>query len=280
MTLDIPQIALNDGRTIPQLGLGVWKASPQDTAGAVREALDAGYRHVDTAALYKNEEAVGEGLRTSPVAREDVFVTTKIWNDFHAHDKAIAAAETSLRKLGLDYVDLLLIHWPAPAQGLFVEAWRALIELRGRGLARSIGVSNFAADHLERIVGETGVAPVLNQIELHPYLQQPAMRGVNERFGVRTEAWSPLGQAWRSQQKALQDPEIGRMAAKYGKTPAQVIIRWHLDIGNIVIPKSVTPSRIRENVDVFDFALDADDLAVFASLNRDERLGPDPAAFG
>ncbi|MFC0402154.1 aldo/keto reductase [Paraburkholderia rhizosphaerae] len=269
------KLILNDGHTIPQLGLGVWRASPQDTVVAVREALLAGYRHVDTASIYGNEEGVGAGLRESGVPRDLVFVTTKIWSDAHGKDNVRPALQKSLQRLKLDNVDLLLIHWPIPQKNQFVETWQAMIELRREGLARSIGVSNFATAHLQRMVDETGVPPVINQIELHPYMQQREMRETHNRLGILTEAWSPL-----AQNLALADAEIKRIAEKHDKTTAQVIIRWHLDNQFVVIPKSVTPSRIRSNLDVFDFTLDADDMASIATLNRDQRLGPNPETFG
>lgn len=267
-----PLIELNDGNAIPQVGLGVWQ-TPNDVAvEAVRTALEAGYRHVDTAAIYGNEDGVGQGLRASGAPRAEVFVTTKVWNENQGYDAALKATKDSLRRLGLEQVDLLLIHWPSPSRGLYVDTWKALIQARKDGLARSIGVSNFEPEHLERIIGETGVAPALNQIELHPRFQQKAARAANEAHGVRTESWSPLGRGLQ-----LADPVVANIARKHGRTPAQVIIRWHIENGLIVIPKSVTPSRIRENFDVFNFALDADDLAAFAGLDDpDGRIGPHP----
>lgn len=265
------RIGFNDGHSIPQLGLGVWQASDDQARAAVVEAIQAGYRHVDTAAIYKNETGVGAGLREAGLPRDEVFVTTKIWNDDQGARPARAALHKSLERLGLESVDLLLIHWPMPKNDRFVDTWQAMIDFRNEGLARSIGVSNFQASHLQRLVDETGVAPVLNQIELHPYLQQTAMRAANTALNVRTESWSPLAQA-----KALDDAVIAGIAKNHGKTPAQVVIRWHLDSGLIVIPKSVTPGRIRDNADVFDFSLDADDMAAIARLDRGERLGPDP----
>ncbi|CAH2785962.1 MAG: Methylglyoxal reductase, dihydroxyacetone producing @ 2,5-didehydrogluconate reductase (2-dehydro-D-gluconate-forming) (EC [uncultured Paraburkholderia sp.] len=269
-----PQLKLNDGNSIPQVGLGVWQAKPDETVIAVREALQAGYRHVDTAAIYGNEEGVGQGLRESGVPREEVFVTTKIWNDAQGKDSTRKALHESLQRLKLSSVDLLLIHWPTPQRDRFVDTWKTMIALRDKGLVRSIGVSNFTAAHLQRLVNETGVTPVINQIETHPYMQQLEMRKVHERLGILTEAWSPL-----AQNRALDDATIERIAKKHGKTPAQVIIRWHLDSNHVVIPKSVTPARIRSNFDVFDFRLDADDMKAIAALNRDERLGPDPETF-
>ena len=269
--MDQPKIEFNDGKTIPQIGLGVWQTPNEEAAPAVRKALEVGYRHIDTAALYENEEGVGEGIRQSGVARGDIFLTTKLWNDRQSHDDALKAFDESLKRLGTDYVDLFLIHWPSPHRGTYVEAWKALIELKKQGRARSIGVSNFAEEHLERIIGETGETPVLNQIELHPDFQQKALRAVHARLGMKTQSWSPLGQG-----KLLSNPEITKVAQRLGKSPAQVIIRWHLDNGLIVIPKSVTPSRIEENFKVFDFTLDADAKAVLDALDGDNRVGPDP----
>lgn len=269
--MDQPKIEFNDGKTIPQIGLGVWQTPNEEAVPAVRKALEVGYRHVDTAAIYENEEGVGEGIRQSGVARGDIFLTTKLWNDRQSHDAALKAFDESLKRLGTDYVDLFLIHWPSPHRGTYVEAWKALVELKKQGRARSIGVSNFAEEHLERIIGETGETPVLNQIELHPDFQQKTLRAVHERLGMKTQSWSPLGQG-----KLLSNPDIARVAQRLGKSPAQVIIRWHLDNGLIVIPKSVTPSRIEENFKVFDFTLDADAKAVLDALDGNNRVGPDP----
>lgn len=267
-----PDIAFSDGNSIPQIGLGVWQ-TPNDVAvTAVKAALDAGYRHVDTAAIYGNEQGVGEGMRASGVARKDIFLTTKLWNDAQGYDSALKAFDRSLELLGTDYVDLYLIHWPSAQRNLYVESWKALVRLKEEGRARSIGVSNFHAPHLERIIGETGVTPVLNQIELHPDFQQKALRDVHEKLGIRTQSWSPLGQG-----QLLDNPVIGEIARKLGRTPAQVIIRWHLQKGLIVIPKSVTPSRIVENFKVFDFTLSAEDLAALDGLDAaGTRIGPDP----
>jgi 2,5-diketo-D-gluconate reductase A len=271
-----PTIKLNDGRAMPQLGLGVWQSPREVTAQAVRAALEAGYRSVDTAAVYRNEAEVGEGVRASGLDRAEVFVTTKLWNDDQGYDSALRALEASLKRLGTDYVDLYLIHWPAPGQDRYLETWKALARLRDEGRARSIGVSNFAVPHLERIIGETGRTPVVNQIELHPRFQQSELRAAHQRLGVATESWSPLGQG-----ALLADPVVARIAAKHGKTPAQTVIRWHLDLGLIVIPKSVTPARIAQNFDVFDFRLDAQDLADIAGLDdADGRIGPNPLLFG
>ena len=267
-----PTITFHDGKSIPQLGLGVWQ-TPNDTAvAAVQTAIDTGYRHVDTAMIYDNEAGVGEGIRRAGIDRKEIFVTTKLWNSDQGFDSALKAGEQSLKRLGLDYVDLYLIHWPAPRRGLFVESWRALIRLREEGRARSIGVSNFPAELLERLIGETGVIPVLNQIELHPRFQQHALRAAHAKHGIATESWSPLGQG-----KLLADPTITAIAAKHKRTPAQAIIRWHLESGLIVIPKSVTPSRIVENFQVFDFTLDAEALAAIGKLDSARgRIGPDP----
>jgi len=264
-------VTLNDGRVMPQLGLGVWQ-TPQDiTAEVVKTALAAGYRAIDTAAAYANERGVGEALKSAP--RDDIFVTTKLWNDNQGYDSTLVAFDKSLGRLGLDALDLYLIHWPAPRKGLYLDSWKALVRLKQEGRARSIGVSNFLPEHLERIIGETGVVPAVNQIELHPSFQQHALRAVHAKHGILTQSWSPLGQG-----RQLSDPVIGEIAKKHGKTPAQTIIRWHLDSGLIVIPKSVTPSRIAENIAVFDFKLDADDMQRIAGLDRSNgRIGADPA---
>jgi 2,5-diketo-D-gluconate reductase A len=265
-------IALNDGRSIPQVGLGVWQVPDETATGAVSEALRAGYRHVDTAAIYENERGVGEGLRQGSVAREEIFLTTKLWNENQGFDSTLRAFDESLKRLGTDFVDLYLIHWPSPGRGLYVDTWKAFLRLREEGRARSIGVSNFTAEHLDRLIAETGVAPALNQIELHPRFQQRALREAHAARGIATQSWSPLGQG-----QLLSDGAIAKIAEKHGKTPAQVIIRWHVDNGLVVIPKSVTPSRIVENIDVFGFELDADDRTAIAALDTaDGRIGPDP----
>jgi 2,5-diketo-D-gluconate reductase A len=271
-----PLVTLNDGRPMPQLGLGVWQSPREVTAQAVRAALGAGYRSVDTAAIYRNEAEVGEGVRASGLDRAEIFVTTKLWNDDQGFDSALRALDASLKRLKMDYVDLYLIHWPAPGQDRYLDTWKALIRLRDEGRARSIGVSNFAVPHLERIIGETGQAPAVNQVELHPRFQQAELRAAHKRLGVATESWSPLGQGG-----LLADPVVAKVAARHGKTPAQTIIRWHLDLGLIVIPKSVTPARIAQNFDVFDFKLDAQDLADMATIDDpDGRMGPNPMLFG
>ena len=263
------KVTLNDGQAMPQFGLGVWQ-TPQDVAAeVVKTALDAGYLSVDTAAIYGNERGVGEGLK---VAKGEVFLTTKLWNDRQGFDSTLQAFDKSLGRLGVEAVDLYLIHWPAPAKDLYLDSWKAMIQLKQEGRARSIGVSNFTPEHLQRLIDETGVTPAVNQIELHPSFQQRTLRAFHEAHGIHTESWSPLGQG-----RQLEDPTVGEIARKHGKSPAQVVIRWHLDSGLIVIPKSVTPSRIRENVEVFDFQLDAEDMAAIDGLDRaDGRIGPDP----
>jgi 2,5-diketo-D-gluconate reductase A len=264
-------LLLNDGRTIPQLGLGVYKIADALAADTVKIALDAGYRHIDTAALYENEVGVGQGLARSSVPREEVFVTTKVWNDRHGYDETLRAFDESLGKLGLEYVDLYLIHWPAPTQNRYVETWRALETLQASGRARSIGVSNFHPHHLDLLLAETDVVPVLNQVELHPWLQQAGVRAYDTAHGIRTEAWSPLARG-----RAIGDATLDAIGAKHSKSAAQIVIAWHLHLGNIVIPKSVTPERIRANIDVFDISLDAGDLAAIAALDSGERTGKDP----
>ncbi|NUS43438.1 MAG: aldo/keto reductase [Mycobacteriaceae bacterium] len=268
-------ITLNNGLTMPQLGYGVWQVPDDQAYTAVAEALNVGYRSIDTARLYFNEEGVGRALRDSAVPREDIFLTTKVWNNDHGYDQALAAFEASLERLGVDYVDLYLIHWPVPAQDRFVETWRALEKIYADGRARAIGVSNFTADALGRVLTETDVVPAVNQIELSPYLVQGQMRALHAQHGIATEAWSPLG----SGKGLLDDPVLADIAARYDRTPAQVVIRWHLQLGNVVIPKSVTPARIRENFEVFDFALDDTDLHAITGLDRGQRTGPDPAEF-
>jgi len=266
-----PHVVLNDGRKMPQLGLGFWQTPKDGAAAIVKTAVEAGYRSIDTAAIYGNERGVGEGLAAVGAA-ETIFLTTKLWNDNQGFDSTLTAFDKSLGRLGLDSVDLYLIHWPAPKKDLYVETWRAFIRLREEGRARSIGVSNFTAEHLRHLVDETGVVPAVNQIELHPHFQQRDLRAFHADHGVATESWSPLGQG-----KLLDDPVIGAIAGKHGKSPAQIIIRWHLDSGLVVIPKSVTPRRIVENIDVFDFALDAADMSAIGALDTPAgRVGADP----
>jgi 2,5-diketo-D-gluconate reductase A len=265
-----PTISLNDGNAIPQLGFGVWQVPNEEAAKVVGTAISTGYRSIDTAAIYGNEIGVGKGIAASPVPRSELFITTKLWNDQHTN--ARNALNKSLSRLGLDQVDLYLIHWPKPRQKAYLEAWKALVKLKEEGRAKSIGVSNFTLSHLKRIIDATGVAPSVNQIELHPWFQQKELAAYHTEHGIITESWSPLGQG-----TLLENPTLKALAQKHGRTSAQVVIRWHLDRGYIVIPKSVTPSRIRENFDVFDFSLDADDLAKIVALDRKEgRIGPDP----
>jgi 2,5-diketo-D-gluconate reductase A len=271
---NIPNVDLRDGDHIPQLGFGVFQVPPDDTAAAVAYALQTGYRHIDTAAAYRNEAAVGQAIHASGLDRADVFITTKCFNDDHGYNEARNAFHASLARLETDYVDLYLIHWPVPAHDRYVETWRAFIELRDEGLVRSIGVSNFQPAHLERLIAETGVTPSVNQVELHPRFQQSGLRRLHGELGIVTEAWSPLAQG-----QVLDDPAITQIAERHGKTPAQAVIRWHLQIGNVVIPKSVTPARIEENIDVFNFELDDEELSVIAALDAGERIGPDPDIF-
>ncbi|MFB9349472.1 aldo/keto reductase [Streptomyces heliomycini] len=260
---------------MPQLGFGVWQVPDAEAETAVTTALEAGYRSIDTAAIYGNEEGTGRALAKSGVPREELFVTTKLWNSDQGYDSTLRAFDTSLSKLGLDYVDLYLIHWPTPARDRYVDTYKAFEKLLGDGRARAIGVSNFLPEHLDRLTAETSVVPAVNQIELHPHLQQQASREYHAERGIATEAWSPLG----SGKGILEIPAIVAIAQKHGRTPAQVVLRWHLQLGNVVIPKSVTPSRIEENIDVFGFSLDAEDLTAISALNEDRRIGSDPAEF-
>ncbi|WEH38664.1 aldo/keto reductase [Streptomyces sp. AM 2-1-1] len=269
----VPTLSLNNGVDMPQLGFGVWQVPDDEAERAVATAIEAGYRSIDTAAIYGNESGTGKAIATAGVAREELFVTTKLWNDDQGHDATLRAFDASLEKLGLDYVDLYLIHWPTPQKDRYVDTYRAFEKIYAEGRAKAIGVSNFLPEHLERLIGETSVVPVINQIELHPQLQQAESRALHAQHGIATEAWSPLG----SGRGLLEVPTVVAVAQKHGRTPAQVVLRWHLQLGNVVIPKSVTPSRIAENIDVFDFELDADDLAAFAALDEGKRLGPNPA---
>jgi 2,5-diketo-D-gluconate reductase A len=266
---------MNDGADIPQLGFGVFQVEPGQTAEAVSTALADGYRLIDTAQGYRNEEGVGTAIAASDVARDDIFVTTKLTNSEHGRDKAVAAFDKSLAALGVDVVDLFLIHWPLPAYDLYVETWRTFTELRQSGRVRSIGVSNFTVEYLERLIDETGVVPTLNQIELHPRFPQAELRDFHAQHGILTEAWAPIGQG----HGLLDEPVLAELGANHGKSPAQVVLRWHVQLGNVVIPKSVTPARIAENIEVFDFELTDDEMARIATLDTGTRIGPDPAAF-
>ncbi|MEO3762223.1 aldo/keto reductase [Streptomyces sp. B5E4] len=269
---NVPTITLNNGVAMPQLGFGVWQVPDTEAETAVRTALDAGYRSIDTAAIYGNEEGTGKALTESGVPREELFVTTKLWNSDQGYDAALRAFDDSLRRLGLDHVDLYLIHWPAPAQDKYPETWRALEKIYADGRARAIGVSNFHPSHLQRVLDEGTVAPALNQVELHPDFAQADVRAFHAAHGIATEAWSPLGQG----KGLLDDPVLRGLGEKHGRSPAQVVLRWHLQLGNVVIPKSVTPSRIRENIDVFGFELDDADMAAVAGLDAGNRIGDDP----
>jgi 2,5-diketo-D-gluconate reductase A len=270
----VPGIELNNGTVIPQFGFGVFQIPPAETADAVRTAIDAGYRHIDTAQMYGNEKEVAEGITKSGVPREDVFITTKLNNDAHGHDTALSALEGSLDRLGTSYVDLFLIHWPLPHKDLYVETWKAFEELARDGKARAIGVSNFEPAHLDALAEATSTTPAVNQIELHPALQQTELRAYHRAHGIATEAWSPLAQG-----VVLDDEVITGIAEKHGKTSAQVVLRWHIQLGNIVFPKSSTPERIKQNLDIFDFELGSEDMRAFATLDSARRTGPDPTSF-
>ncbi|AID31268.1 2,5-diketo-D-gluconate reductase A [Mesorhizobium sp. USDA 4775] len=266
-------MTLNDGTAIPQLGLGVWQVDHGITADVVGWAIKAGYRLIDTAQGYRNEEGVGEAIRAADVPRSELYITSKLRNGAHERDAALRAFDDTMEKLGIEQLDLFLIHWPVPSRDKYVEAWKTLIELKQAGRIKSIGVSNFNRDHLERIIGETGVVPVANQIELHPRFQQRALREFHAGHDIQTESWSPLGSG-----RLLGDPTIAGIAAKHGKSAAQTIIRWHLQQGLIVIPKSIRQDRIAANFDVFDFELDAQDLKTIAGMDSaDGRDGPNPA---
>jgi len=272
--MTIPRLTLHDGIEIPQLGFGVFQVPPEDTQEVVEQALDAGYRHIDTAGAYRNEKGVGAAIAASGLAREELFVTTKLWNAEQGFETTLAAFDASLGRLGFEYVDLYLIHWPVPSEDRFVDTWRAFEQIHGEGRARTIGVSNFRIEDLERLEAETEVGPTVNQVELHPRLQQAELRAWHAGHGVVTEAWSPLAQG-----ELLDEETIVGIAEKHGKTPAQTILRWHLQLGNVVFPKSVTPGRIRENIEIFDFELSDAEMAEFERLDRGERIGPDPGTF-
>ncbi|MEU5412053.1 aldo/keto reductase [Streptomyces clavifer] len=270
----VPSLTLNNGLEMPQLGFGVWQVPDDKASKAVATAIEAGYRSIDTAAVYGNEAGTGKGIAASGVERDELFVTTKVWNADQGYDSTLRAFDTSLDLLGLDHVDLYLIHWPLPAKDAYVDTYKALEKIHADGRAKSIGVSNFLPEHLERLMGETSVVPAVNQIELHPQFQQAESRAFHARHGIVTEAWSPLGQG-----KGLTVPTVVAIAHKHGRTPAQVVLRWHLQTGHVAIPKSVTPSRIVENIGVFGFELDADDLAALAALDEGKRIGADPREF-
>jgi len=272
---NVPTLRLNDGREIPQLGFGVFQVPPAETEAAVTRALEVGYRHIDTAAAYRNEAGVARAIAAVGLDRSEVFITTKLFNDDHGREQAQRAFAASLERLETDYVDLYLIHWPVPSEDRYVETWQALEEVHREGRARSIGVSNFNLEHLERLGSETETLPAVNQVELHPYLAQRELRAYQREHGIATEAWSPIGQGG----DVLDDPAIRAIAESHDRSPAQAIIRWHLQSGNIVIPKSVTPDRIAENFRAFDFELSDAEMAQIDGLDRGERLGPDPATF-
>jgi 2,5-diketo-D-gluconate reductase A len=272
--IESPTLTLHDGVEIPQLGFGVFQIPSEETQERVEEALAVGYRHVDTAAAYRNEAGVGAAIAASGVRREDVFVTTKLWNSEQGYDSTLRAFEKSLERLGTGHIDLYLIHWPLPARDLFLDTWRAFEKIKEEGGARSIGVSNFRVEDLERLEAEAEQRPSVNQIELHPRLQQAELRAWHGEHGIATEAWSPLAQG-----DLLEDATIETVAAHHERSPAQAILRWHLQLGNVVIPKSATPSRIRENFEVFDFELSEDDMAALERLDSGERVGPDPGSF-
>lgn len=268
-----PELKFNDGNSIPQLGYGVWQVESDVAEDVVGKALDAGFRHVDTAKIYGNEEGVGKALAESDVPREDVFVTTKLWNEDQGYDSTLAAFDESMQRLGLDELDLYLIHWPAIGKGKYVDTWKAFVELQKQGRVKSIGVSNFPIEQLEEIIEATGVTPAINQVETHPYFNQEELRAFHKEHGILHESWSPLGQG----KEVLEDPVIVKIAEKHGATPAQVIIAWHLALGNVVIPKSVTPERIVENFAALDVKLDDEDVEAINGLSKDDgRIGPDP----
>lgn len=271
----IPNHTLHETVTMPQLGFGVFQVRHDNAEKAVTTAIEAGYRSIDTAAYYRNEQGVGRAVNHSSVDRDDLFITTKLWNSDHGYQKALDAFDTSLNRLNLDYVDLYLIHWPLPGKQLHVETWQALEMLYNNGRVRAIGVSNFSQSQLDDLRTHSSITPAINQIELHPWLQQEPLREYHDQHGIITQAWSPLGQG-----ALLTDETLQGIATAHGKTVAQIILRWHLQLGNNVIPKSVTPSRIAENIDVFDFELSDEDMTTITSLNRNVRTGPDPDVFG
>ncbi|MFJ9037235.1 aldo/keto reductase [Streptomyces sp. NPDC102406] len=270
----VPALTLNNGVRIPQLGFGTYQIPPEETRETTLVALETGYRHIDTAEMYGNEKGVGQAVRDCGIDRADLFVTSKLDNHAHARDDALRAFDTTMRELGLDYLDLFLIHWPLPGRGDFVETWKALEEIYRSGRVKAIGVSNFQPHHLRRLSQGSDVVPAVNQIEVHPYLTQDDVRAFGTERGIATEAWSPIARG-----KVLDDPAVERVARAAGRTPAQVVLRWHLQRGDIVFPKSATRKRIEQNFDVFDFALDEGAMGQISALNRDERTGPDPDRF-
>jgi len=270
----VPAVCLNNGQWIPQLGFGTWQISDAEVGPAMESALAAGYRSIDTASAYGNERGVGAAIRASSLARHELFITTKVWNDRHGYDNTRRAFDESLKRLGLDYVDLYLIHWPVPKLDLYVDSWRALVKLHEEGRAKSIGVSNFGESHLIRIMKETGAVPAVNQIEVHPRLIQEKLRAFHARHKITTESWSPLGQG-----TLVADKVIAQLATKHEKTPAQIILRWHIEHGLVAIPKSANPRRLRENIAIFDFCLDTDDMANLDKTECDGRIGPDPESY-
>lgn len=275
MSITQPFITFHDGRKAPQLGFGTWQIPDEDVPAAIHTALEAGYRSIDTAYSYYNEAGVGKGIAQSGVPRDELFVATKVWNNRHGHDSTKAALHESLDRMQLDYVDLYLIHWPVPKENNYIEAWAALIQLRDEGRAKSIGVCNFQIPHLQKLLDKTGVLPVVNQIELHPYFQQSELRAYHADHEIITEAWGPLGRG-----TILEDPVLNAIAHKHQVSAARVVLAWHIQLGNMVVPKSVTPSRIADNINIFGIHLDDEDIAQIAALDKDDgRIGPDPDLF-
>lgn len=273
--MTVPTITLNDGQTMPQLGFGVYQVPAAETERVVLKAIETGYRSIDTASLHRNEEGVGRAVARCGLSRDDLFITTKVWNDAHGFGETIKACQDSLNRLRLEYLDLYLIHWPMPGQARYVDTWRALVKLRENGLVRSVGVSNFEPEHLRRLQDETGAAPAVNQVELHPRLQQHAVREACDEMSIAVEAWAPLAKS-----KLFDDATIVAIAKRHGRTPAQVVLRWHLQSGHVAIPKTVTPDRMRENFDLFGFELSERDMAEIATLDSGHRIGPDPNELG
>jgi 2,5-diketo-D-gluconate reductase A len=273
-TTSVPAVTLHDGVEIPQLGFGVFQVPPDDTQRVVEVALEVGYRHIDTAGAYRNERGVGAAIAASGIAREEIFVTTKLWNSQQGYESTLDAFEKSLHRLGLDRIDLYLIHWPVPTEDRYLDTWRAFEKIHGEGRARSIGVSNFRIEDLERLEREAEIQPTVNQVELHPHFQQAELRAWHLEHHIATEAWSPLAQG-----ELLINETIAAVASRHERTPAQAILRWHLQLGNVVIPKSVTPARIKQNFELFDFELSDDDIAEIGALDVGQRIGPDPGTF-